>query len=226
MSAILNVSNASKIYRPSGRDDVVALNDASLQLAKGEFKIVRGASGSGKTTLLLAAGGLLAPDQGTIGVNGEDVYSLTSEKRAAFRAANIGFVFQQFHLIPFLNVLENVLAPTLALARDGVEQRARHLIDLFGLTRRIDHPPSELSTGERQRVALARALLNEPVLLLADEPTGNLDDHNTEVVLKLLRDYVSQGGAVLLATHDFRMKADQTFSMKDGELMNEAPDPR
>jgi len=226
MSAILNVKNATKIYRPRGRGDVVALNDASLQVAKGEFKVVVGASGSGKTTLLLAAGGILAPDPGTVEVSGEDVYSLSSEKRAAFRAANIGFVFQQFHLIPFLNVLENVLAPTLALATDGAEQRARHLIELFGLSHRIDHPPSELSTGERQRVALARALLNEPVLLLADEPTGNLDDHNTEVVLKLLRDYVRQGGAVLLATHDFRIEADQKYTMKDGSIMNGAPDPQ
>ncbi len=219
MPDILELENVSKTYRPQGRSEVVALQEISIKLESGKFKVVSGSSGSGKTTLLLVSGGLLMPDTGSVRVNGEEMYKLSSESRARFRADNIGFVFQQFHLIPFLNIMENVLVPTLAIVNGSAENRAKSLIDYFGLSHRMEHPPSELSTGERQRVALARAMLNEPALVLADEPTGNLDEKNAEIVLKHLRDFADKGGAVLMATHDSSIKADEKFILKDGVLV-------
>jgi len=220
MANILELEQVTKKYTPRGRHEVTALGDVSLTVEPGKFKVLCGASGSGKTTLLLAAGGLLKPEPGTVRINGEDVYKLSSEKRARFRADNLGFVFQQFHLIPFLNVLENVMVPTLATANNDAESKARCLIEYVGLTHRLDHPPSELSTGEQQRVAIARAMLNDPVLVLADEPTGNLDDSNARAVLKHLRDFADQGGAVLLATHDTSIEAEEKYMLKDGALVD------
>lgn len=153
--------------------------------------------------MLLAAGGLLKPDGGEVLLGDQNPYRLSSGQRARFRVANIGFVFQRFHLVPYLSVLDNILAPTLALATDGdARARAMELAGQFGLTDRLQHVPAALSTGERQRTALARALLNRPKLLLADEPTGNLDTENGRVVLRFLAEFAKNGGAVLLVTHD------------------------
>jgi ABC-type lipoprotein export system ATPase subunit len=219
MSEILKMEAVSKIYRPPGREEVVALQNLSLTLEAGSFKVVCGHSGSGKSTLLMAAGGLQKPESGTVGITGTDLYGLSPERRARFRAETIGFVFQQFHLIPFLNVLENVMGPSLAVRSHRTEEKARELIGYFGMEHRLDHPPSELSVGERQRVALARAMLNEPALVLADEPTGNLDEENAKVVLEHLHAFAKRGGAVLLATHDTRIEADETYLLKDGALV-------
>ena len=183
---------------------VVALADFSLEIGRGEFVAVRGPSGCGKTTLLLIAGGLLHPDAGHVLFDGQNVYQLPSAARTRLRAAGIGFVFQQFHLVPYLTVLDNVLTPTLTQAIPDARKRAGELIERFGLSPRARHVPAELSTGERQRTALARALLNRPRLLLADEPTGNLDEANGEIVLKALAEFARGGGAVLLVTHDPR----------------------
>jgi ABC-type lipoprotein export system ATPase subunit len=174
----------------------------SLSLEPGEFVAVQGPSGSGKTTLLLAAGGLLAPSGGTIAFRGEDIYALSSAARARWRAQYLGFVFQQFHLIPYLSVLDNVLAPALAYPITDARRRAEKLLEQFGLSARASHVPSELSTGEQQRTALARALLHGPQLLLCDEPTGNLDEQSARVVWDCLLGFQRQGGAVLLVTHD------------------------
>lgn len=220
MSEVLKMEAVSKTYRPHGRGEVVALWNLSLTLKAGSFKVVCGDSGSGKSTLLLAAGGLQKPESGTVQVNGTDLYGLSSEDRARLRAETIGFVFQQFHLIPFLNVLENVMTPSLALRSNHTEEKARELIGYFGLGHRIDHPPSELSTGERQRVALARAMLNEPALVLADEPTGNLDEKNAAAVFKHLHDFATRGGAVLIATHDTRIESDEKYILEDGRLIH------
>jgi putative ABC transport system ATP-binding protein len=220
MSELLKMSHVTKTYRPPGRREVVALRDVFLTLKPGTFSVVCGQSGSGKSTLLLTAGGLQKPEAGTVWLNETDLYSCSSEERARIRAAAIGFVFQQFHLIPFLNVLENVMAPSLALKGADPEKKARELIGFFGLEHRLDHPPSELSTGERQRVALARAMLNDPAMLLADEPTGNLDEKNATVVMQHLRDFAQRGGAVLMATHDTRVAADEKYLMEDGRLLN------
>src|SRR5262245_58826869 len=198
---MLSIANLSKSF--NGPDGIVqALVDFSLDVRAGEFVAVRGPSGSGKSTLLLAAGGLLHPDSGRILLGGQDLYALTGEARARVRAASIGFVFQQFHLIPYLTVLENALAPAVALDGTSLRARALSLLDQFGLAGRVHHHPGQLSTGERQRTALARALLHKPGLVLADEPTGNLDEENGRVVIAALRGYVQEGGALLLVTHD------------------------
>lgn len=196
--SMLEIRHLAKTYRGSVR----ALDGVTLSVAPGEFVAVRGPSGCGKTTLLLAAGGLLAPDSGEVRVAGEDPYRLSADQRARFRAKHIGFVFQQFHLIPYLDVMDNIMAPSLASGVSGQRRRAEDLAERFGLAARRRHLMSELSTGERQRVALARAMLNEPRLLLADEPTGNLDTGNAGTVLTALADFAREGGAVLLVTHD------------------------
>jgi putative ABC transport system ATP-binding protein len=205
---------------PKGK--VTALKDASLSLSSGELLAVNGPSGCGKTTLLLTAAGMLRPDQGSVELAGKkNVYDLPQDERSRLRARLIGFVFQQFHLIPYLTVKENVMAPSLSVFREDADRRAQELMDKFGLQERADHIPSQLSTGERQRTALARALFNQPKIVLADEPTGNLDDENAEIVLRHLRDYVSEGGTVLLVTHNARAAeyATRALKMKDGRLL-------
>jgi len=180
---------------------VEALQNVSLQVGAGEFVVVRGPSGSGKTTLLLAAGGMLRPSRGRVCVKGEDVYALPARARAAFRGAHVGFVFQMYHLLPYLSVLENVM---LARGNGGSgpsREDARALLDEFGVLAREDHKPSELSAGERQRVAVARALVVRPSLVLADEPTGNLDADNAAEIVGHLSAWCREGGAVLMATH-------------------------
>jgi len=202
MSALLQIENLSKFY-PGTEGAVRAVDGVSLAVRSGDFVAVRGPSGCGKTTLLLAAGALLQPTHGRVLINGQDPYALAPGQRARFRATNIGFVFQQFHLVPYLDALDNILAPTLALGSDGRSgARAHALAEQFGLTDRLHHVPAALSTGERQRVALARALINCPKLLLADEPTGNLDEKNGQIVLHYFAEFAHKGGAVLLVTHE------------------------
>jgi putative ABC transport system ATP-binding protein len=216
---MLILENIRKTY--AGPDGAVrAVDGCSLAVKAGEFVAVRGPSGCGKSTLLLTAGGLLRPDHGRVLVGEQDPYAMTAEARASFRATRIGFVFQQFHLIPYLGVLDNVLAPSLAAPSVNAPARAKSLLDQFGLGPRLQHVPAELSTGEKQRAALARALLNSPKLLLADEPTGNLDEENGGKVLGILADYARAGGAVLLVTHDPKVAgvAHRILQMKDGRL--------
>jgi ABC-type lipoprotein export system ATPase subunit len=220
MVVVLDVRNLTVIYHaPHGR--VHALDGVSLCVAAGEFVTVQGPSGSGKTTLLLAAGGLLEPASGQVSLAGQDFYALGAEPRARWRAASVGFVFQQFHLVPYLSVLDNVLAPTLATPITDARARAEALLERFGLVNRSRHVPARLSTGERQRAALARALLAQPKLVLADEPTGNLDAASAEVVLEALAEFAEQGGAVLLVTHDVRAagRARRTVPLREGKLV-------
>jgi putative ABC transport system ATP-binding protein len=205
---------------PKGK--VTALHNASLSLSPGELLAVNGPSGCGKTTLLLTAAGMLRPDEGSVELGGsKNVYELSQDERSRMRAGIIGFVFQQFHLIPYLTVKENVMAPSLTASGQDADQRSRELIDQFGLYERADHIPSQLSTGEKQRTALARALFHRPKIIMADEPTGNLDDENAEQVLKRLRHYVSEGGSVLLVTHNARAAEYSTraLKMKSGRLL-------
>jgi putative ABC transport system ATP-binding protein len=201
MKAVLQVDKLTKTFRgPAG--EVRALSDISFMVAAGQLVIVQGPSGCGKTTLLLSAGGLLEPDAGRVYVDAQEVHTLSAEGRARLRAANIGFVFQQFHLVPYLSVRENILAAALGHTSAVANDRAIELIDRFGLRERARHLPAELSTGERQRTALARALLNRPRLLLADEPTGNLDRENAGRVWECVQSFAGEGGAVLVVTHD------------------------
>ncbi len=220
MTPLLQLESLSKSY-PGPEGLVNAVKQVSLTVSLGEFVAIMGPSGCGKTTLLLAAGALLRPTRGHVLLNGQDPYVLSPGPRAQFRAVNIGFVFQQFHLVPYLDVLDNILSPTLALGANGnARSRAVELAERFGLTNRLRHVPASLSTGERQRVALARALFNRPRLLLADEPTGNLDEQNGETVLRCLAEFARDGGAVLLVTHEPRAgdHADRIVKMIGGTL--------
>jgi ABC-type lipoprotein export system ATPase subunit len=198
---MLDVQSFTKIYQ-GAHGPVQAVRELSFQATAGEFLAIQGPSGCGKSTLLLACGGLLHPTTGKILLQGQDLYALSGEARAKLRATQIGFVFQQFHLIPYLSVLDNVLSATLGSPLVDARSRAFELIERFGLSPRLHHVPAELSTGERQRTALARALLHRPKLLLADEPTGNLDSANADLVLRSLEDFANGGGTVLLVTHD------------------------
>ena len=215
---ILVVENISKAFAgPEG--PVRALDGVSLEVERGEFVAVQGHSGCGKTTLLLAAGGLLLPDGGRVRVDGQDLSKLSPEERASFRARHIGFVFQQFHLVPYLSALDNVLAPSLATKGVDAREHAGELVRRLGLESRAHHVPAKLSTGEKQRTAMARALLNRPGLLLADEPTGNLDRENATSVLDHLREFADGGGAVLLVTHDplAASYAARTIQLEEGK---------
>lgn len=217
---MLELNDLNKAYTaPSGKA-VQALGGVSLTVAPGDFVALMGPSGCGKTSLLLIAGGLLAPDSGTVRVDGDDFYALGGEARAARRASTIGFVFQQFHLVPYLTVQENILAPGLALPKHEGRERSMELMETFGLSDRSNHRPGELSTGERQRTALARALFNRPRILLADEPTGNLDEANANIVLSHLADFAKESGAVLMVTHqaDAAKRASRIVEMKAGQL--------
>ena len=218
---MLTLTNVTKRYGKS--DGIVhALDTVSLVVEPGEFVAVQGASGSGKTTLLLIAGGLLTPDEGVVQLDGQRPYDMSAGRRASLRAVTVGFVFQQFHLIPYLTVLENVLAASLAKSDGEAKNRASALIERLGLAERTHHVPGELSTGERQRTALARALLNEPRLLLADEPTGNLDDDNAKIVLDFMADFARKDGAVLWVTHNQQQiaTADRTLKLNRGKLVD------
>jgi putative ABC transport system ATP-binding protein len=216
----LKLENVTKSYRKGGVE-ISAVDAVSLSIQPGEFASVTGASGCGKTTLLLLAGGLLHPSSGRVNLCDIEPYTLSSNARARFRAEHIGFVFQQFCLIPYLDVRENIVSASLAVRHPNAERRADELMEQFNLGKRAKHLSEELSTGERQRTALARAMLNNPKVLLADEPTGNLDDANAEVVLKALASFAGSGGSVLLVTHDARAAgyADTTHRMRDGKLL-------
>jgi putative ABC transport system ATP-binding protein len=198
---MIRLENVSKVYRGK-MGEVRALDDVSLSVERGEFVVVRGASGSGKSTLLLTIGGLIRPTRGSVLVNGRELYGLSWGEQARLRAEKIGFVFQMFHLLAYLNVLDNVLVPAMTGMGQDKRDRARDLLEKLQMSERAQHKPSQLSTGERQRVAIARALLNEPELILADEPTGNLDPDNAARVLGYLSDFHKDGGTVLLVTHE------------------------
>ena len=195
--------------------DVTALAPFDLNMEKGEFVAIKGASGSGKTTLLLALGGMLRPTEGEIKYKGANLYELSSSELGNYRSNEVGFVFQMFHLVPYLNVEENVL---LAVSNGNQASQPHELLNQFGLSDRLTHTPSELSAGERQRVALARALINQPEIILADEPTGNLDPENDRLVFKHLSEYHKKGGTVVVVTHGSTADefADRIVSLKAG----------
>ncbi len=205
----------------SSDGEVHAVQDVSFEFSPGDFVALHGPSGCGKSTLLLMAGVLLSPDQGTLEIDGTHPYDGTPEDRATFRSKHIGFVFQQFHLIPYLDVLENVLVSDLAnpSTRTSSVDRAKELLETFQLGHRLRHVPSKLSVGEQQRVSLARALLQKPTLLLADEPTGNLDPENSKIILEHLAGFAEDGGTILMATHDqqARQAANRSIGLIAGQ---------
>ncbi|MBX3277457.1 MAG: ABC transporter ATP-binding protein [Acidobacteria bacterium] len=199
---MLEVSNVSKKY-PTPRGELTVLRDVALSLKRGDAIAITGPSGSGKSTLLYILGALEPPSSGSVRLDGADPYALGERQLAAFRNEKIGFIFQDHCLLPQLSVIENVLAPTLVAARDdGFVARARELVEQVGLSDRADHRPAELSGGEKQRVAIARALIRRPVLLLCDEPTGNLDANTAEAVGSLLIDLHARQQTILITvTH-------------------------
>jgi putative ABC transport system ATP-binding protein len=188
-------------YFKAGSNIVKALNDITLNVETGEFIVVQGPSGSGKTTLLMTMGGMLGPTSGSVIVNQNDVYKLNMKNRAKFRAENIGFVFQMFHLLPYLSSIENVLLTASVKSNTGGESDALELLNRMRLSHRVNHKPSQLSVGERQRTAVARALINKPKIILADEPTGNLDPENAAEVVEYLVNFNRSGGSVIIASH-------------------------
>lgn len=207
---------------PMGLSPVIAVNDVSLTIKQGEFLVIVGPSGSGKTTLLNLLGTLDTPTSGRLIVGGVDTSALSGNRLSDFRRENIGFVFQLFNLIPVLNALENVKLPLLPYSKGSMlELRARRLLEAVGLDDRLHHLPGQLSGGEQQRVAVARALINQPKLILADEPTGNLDSEAGEEIVTLLHSLTKeQGLTVVLATHNAGIlrRADRVIHLQDGRL--------
>ncbi|MCC7084774.1 MAG: ABC transporter ATP-binding protein [Pirellulales bacterium] len=200
---MFRLQKISKRYH-RGSAEIVALRPTSFEVGVGEFIAVVGPSGSGKTTLLSILGGMLAPSDGKLWLDGQSLYDATAGARAAIRQRQIGFVFQTFNLVPYLTALENVKAPLMlaGVPSDKQQEIAAQLLVRVGLTTRFDHKPSELSVGQQQRVALARTLANDPKVILADEPTGNLDPQTREQVLEFLEEFSRDGRTVVMVTHD------------------------
>jgi lipoprotein-releasing system ATP-binding protein len=210
----------------SGRQALEVLKGIDLSIKTNEFLAIQGPSGAGKSTLLHILGGLDNPTSGEALFEGSDIYALSENERAVFRNRKIGFVFQFYHLLPELSALENVLLPRLLKSwweRKNARERAGSLLDAVGLSARLNHKPNELSGGEQQRVAVARAMINEPEVLLCDEPTGNLDSENGRNILRLLKKINCEGKTtVVLVTHDKDIAAiaDRVVYLKDGVLVS------
>jgi ABC-type lipoprotein export system ATPase subunit len=227
-NTLLTATDVWKTYT-LGRNSLQVLRGVSVEVQRGDFLALRGASGAGKSTLLHLLGGLDSPNKGEIIVKGHDLGKISGAALSHFRNRHIGFIFQAYYLLPEFDALENVCIPGRMDRRSPaeVEERARHLLTRVGLGKRLDHRPYELSGGEQQRVAIARALINDPELILADEPTGNLDSHSGEEIMNLLCELRAERNATLLiATHDDRVaaRAPQVLSLADGEIRRMAKD--
>lgn len=221
MSILVKAERISKVYQ-TGAVTTTALRGINLSVAKGEYLSIMGPSGSGKSTLLSIIGGLCQPTQGVLEVDGFNVYELPTEKLADYRREYIGFVFQQFQLIPYLTALENVMLPLVAAGRTGREQQAAaiEVLEKVGLINKIDRLPSQLSGGEQERAAIARAIVNKPPIILADEPTGALDSQTTEEILELLAQLHAEGQTIIVITHNplVAARADRVVRIIDGMI--------
>ncbi len=222
---MIEVVNAEKVYR-RGHSEVRALNRASLSVPKGQFLSVMGSSGSGKSTMLNLLGALDVPSSGIIRIDGKEISKLPDDELSRFRRDHLGFIFQFFNLLPTLTAIENVLLPSLLAgkSRQAEEPKAKALLESVGLKGRWSHRPDELSGGEMQRVAIARALLGEPSVLLADEPTGNLDSKTGAEVLRLIREATRERGlTVVMVTHDPRAAevGDRLVRLADGVIVGD-----
>lgn len=221
MSDILAVQQLTKTFR-SGQRELTVLHDVTFTLPKGDSLSIVGPSGSGKTTLLGLCAGLDRPSTGRVVIDGTDITALTEDERAAFRAEKVGFVFQNFQLIPTLTALENVMVPVELQGGKMARNKALELLEKVGLADRAHHYPTQLSGGEQQRVAIARAFANQPRILFADEPTGNLDDTTSEKIESLLFDLNRQAGTTLvLVTHDLELaqRTGHIIRLKGGHIV-------
>lgn len=224
-SPVISVTRLKRSFK-SGSEDIAVLKDISLTVNQGEFVAVMGASGSGKSTLLNVLGGLLPPDSGTVTVDGLDLGSMSDAALTVYRRDRVGFIFQMFNLVGTLNVEENILLPSLAGGKKVASSTLDAMIEKVGLSHRRHAMPDTLSGGEQQRVAIARALVSGPALVLADEPTGNLDSENTRLMGDLFRNlHRTQGCAFVLVTHapDVAMWADRVIVLKDGRIVDDRP---
>lgn len=219
--ALIEISNVKKQYS-SGDDVVEALRGVNISIEAGEFITIMGQSGSGKSTLLSVLGGMNHPSSGEVEMAGVDIYRLHSEKLADFRAQNLGFVFQSFHLIQYLTAIENVMLPLAIVKMSGEAKKnaACSALERVGLGNKLDRLPNQLSGGEQERVAIARAIVNNPHILLADEPTGNLDSKTSEEVMSLFRELNDAGQTVVMVTHNPGIGAysDRTINLRDGRI--------
>lgn len=222
--SFIQVQQLRKTYS-TGREQVHAMNDVSLEINQGEFVAVMGPSGSGKSTLLSVLGGLSRPTTGSVVVDGIEVYALSVEQCADFRREYLGFVFQSFQLLPYLTILENVMLPLTITGRSNKEQAAMAttILEKVGLHSKASRLPDELSGGEQQRVAIARALVNQPPIILADEPTGNLDTATSKEIMGLLQDLNGEDHTVIIVTHNLEnlRYADRCIHLRDGKLNKE-----
>lgn len=201
---MITCEGVTKTFPGRNGQVVEALRNVELEIQRGEFVVVTGPSGSGKSTLLFTLGGLQQPTEGRVIMGDTDVYGLSPTERAVFRRTQVGFVFQTFNLLPYLSALENVIVPAVLAGKSwpASYRRARRMLKKLGLEARLGHRPAELSVGERQRVAVCRSLMNDPELILADEPTGNLDPAMTGEVITILRSLHAEGFTIVMATHD------------------------
>ena len=221
MSTLIKLENVHKIYKLD-EVEVPAINGIDLSINKGDFVVVMGPSGSGKSTAMNLVGCLDTPSKGEIYLEKQNIAHLEESDLAQIRGRKIGFIFQTFNLIPSLTALENVILPMTFqnIPRSGKLKKAREVLELVGLGDRISHLPSQLSGGEKQRVAIARALVNEPEIILADEPTGNLDTKTGDEIMKILKDLNKKGKTIILVTHnlDYIKLGSKVIKLKDGKV--------
>ena len=220
---ILEVRNLTKVYG-TGENEVRALNGVSFDVEKGEFVAIIGPSGSGKSTLLHTLGGVDRPTSGTVIMNGQDVYAQNEEQLAIFRRRQVGLIYQFYNLIPVLNVVENMTLPVLMDGRRVDETRLNELLETLQLTDRRKNLPNQLSGGQQQRVSIGRALMNTPAVVLADEPTGNLDSKNSQEIVELLKlSNQKYGQTLILITHDenIALQADRILTIEDGRITSD-----
>jgi putative ABC transport system ATP-binding protein len=225
-TSLIELRKVTKAF-PVGNSRFTALNGIDLQISSGKFVAILGKSGSGKSTLINILAGMDSPTSGEVFVNGAHVHRMDQEEVAVWRGKNVGVVFQFFQLLPTLTVLENVLLPMdfcNVIPSNQRKRRALALLDQFGISAQANKLPVNLSGGEQQRAAMARALANDPALILADEPTGNLDSHTADVVLRLFQDLTMAGKTIVMVTHerDIKEMVNQTITLQDGQIIQEA----
>ena len=220
---LLKIENLTKVYG-SGENEVRALDGVSFSVEKGEFLAIIGPSGSGKSTLLHILGGVDRPTSGKVWLDGQDVYAQDEEQLAIFRRRQVGLIYQFYNLIPVLNVVENMTLPVLLDGRKVNEERLNELVETLGLSARKDNLPNQLSGGQQQRVSIGRALMNAPAVVLADEPTGNLDSRNSQEIVELLRQSnVKYKQTLIVITHDdsIALQADRIIAIEDGRIVRD-----